>query len=184
MMRDTRLPWLLSLSLMASGCLGAHSVAYRVVGPSGAEAGHGYLGLAPLVLAIGVALGIVAAARSALPDQRWPGAPAHLFALLPPLAFTVQEHLERALQGGDALGTTLHPAFLLGFALQLPLAFCSLLVTRTLFRVAKATGALLWGRRMLRLRHPITRPPSFVLDAVRVSALASAHAGRAPPLAA
>jgi hypothetical protein len=179
-MEDRRLPWLLSLPLMATGCLGAHSVAYRLFEPTGSEAGHGYLALAPLVLALGVSLGIVTAARSTLAGSARAGAPVQLFAVLPPLAFTMQEHLERALHGGAVLGTAVEPSFLVGLALQLPLALCAFLVARVLFRVAEAAGALC-RRSTPRPRHPVVRTPSFSFGAPRVSALASRHAGRAPP---
>jgi hypothetical protein len=181
-MQNTRLPWLLSLPLMAAGCLGAHSAAYRLIEHSAAEPAHGYLGLAPLLLAIGVALGVVAALRSVLAGHRPAGAPTYLFALLPPLAFTLQEHLERALQGGGALQTALEPAFLLGLVLQLPFAVCALVVARSLFRVAEATGALLSFRVPRPLRPPILRRPAFTVDAPRLPALASPQTGRAPPL--
>jgi hypothetical protein len=180
-MRDRRLPWLLSLPLMAAGCLGAHSVAYRLFEPSGAEVGHGYLALAPLALAIGIALGIVTATRSALTGPAQTAAPVRLFALLPALAFILQEHLERAFHGGTVLETMLEPVFLVGLALQLPLALCSFLVARALLHVAEAASALLCRRPTLPLRHPVVRRPSFVFRDVRASALASQHAGRAPP---
>jgi hypothetical protein len=180
-MPERRLPWLLSLPMMAGGCLAAHSVGYRLAAPSDAEMGHGYLALAPLVLAIGVALGIVAAARSALTGRTHTGASTRLFALLPPLAFTLQEHLERALHGGAVLGTMLEPAFLAGLLLQVPLALCSFLVARALFHVAGAAGALLLIRPAPRHRPAVVGPPSGVLHAIRVSALASRHAVRAPP---
>jgi hypothetical protein len=182
-MQNRRLPWLLSLPLMAAGCLAAHSAAYRLIEHSAAQPAHGYLGLAPLLVAIGVALGVVAALRSVLAGSEPAGAPPYLFALLPPLAFTLQEHLERALQsGGGAPETALEPAFLLGLLLQLPFALCALVVTRALLRVAEAAGTLLSPRLPRALRPPIVRPPAFTVDAPRLSALASPQAGRAPPL--
>jgi hypothetical protein len=178
-MRHSRLPWLLSLPVMAAGCLGAHSIAYAIVDTP--EPAHGYLALAPLLLAIGLALGIVAALRSVTAPRTRAGVPVRLFALLPPLAFTLQEHVERALHGAGALETALEPAFLLGLALQLPFAFCSLVVAKSLLRVAKEAGALLSRRLALPLRPPLARPPAFAVDAPRVSVLASRQAGRAPP---
>jgi hypothetical protein len=180
-MRDRRLPWLLSLPLMATGCWAAHAVAYRVVEQPAADPGHGYLALAPLALAIGLALGIVAAARSALAGSAPAGAPVQLFGFLPPLAFTVQEHVEGVLHGGAVLGTVLEPSFLVGLALQLPFALCALLLARVLSHVAEAAGALLSRRPRPRLRHPVVRRPSLAHRVIRTSALASRHAGRAPP---
>jgi hypothetical protein len=177
-MPSRRLPWVLSLPVMAAGCLAAHSVAYRLTDPPLAEAEHGYLAFAPLVLALGLALGLV---RAAARHTRT-GVPVQLFALLPPLAFILQEHLERALQGGDALGTALEPAFLLGLALQLPFAVCSLLVARSLCRVAEAAGAVLARRPAAPLRVTAFRRPAFIVDLPRLSPLASPQCGRAPPL--
>lgn len=179
-MQNRRLPWLLSLPLMAAGCLGAHSAAYAAVETP--EPAHGYLALAPLVLAITVALGVVAALRSVLTGRARAGSPAHLFALLPPLAFTLQEHLERALQGGKALETALEPAFLIGLALQLPFALCAFLFARSLCQAAETAGALLSPRLAVPLRSTNVRPAASVVDLPRLSALASAQAGRAPPL--
>jgi hypothetical protein len=171
------------LPLMAAGCLGAHSAAYRLVEPSAPEPAHGYLTLAPLVLAIGVALGLVAALRSVLAGCAPARVPLYPFALLPPLAFTLQEHLERALQsGGGALETALEPAFLLGLLLQLPFALCALVLARSLLRVAEAAGSLLSLRVPRSLRPPIARAPASPADLPRLSPLASPQAGRAPPL--
>jgi hypothetical protein len=181
-MQNRRLPWLLSLPLMAAGCLGAHSAAYRLVEPTAQEPAHGYLALAPLLLAIGIALGAVAALRSVMTGRARAGAPAHLFALLPPLAFTLQEHLERALQGGKALETALEPPFLIGLALQLPFALCALLFARSLCQAAETAGALLSEGLAAPLRSTTVRPPASVVDLPRLSALASSQAGRAPPL--
>jgi hypothetical protein len=181
--RNGRLPWFLSLPLMAAGCLGAHSAAYRLVEPSGAEAGHGYLAFAPLVLAIGLAVGVVAALHSALARRTQSGAPVYLFALLPPLAFGFQEHLERGLQDGwTALDTVLEPAFLIGLALQLPFALCALALARSVVRAAEAASEVFGRTPALRIRPPIVLRPALVLHAPRASALASPHAGRAPPL--
>jgi hypothetical protein len=178
---NRRLPWLLMLPLMAAGCLAAHSAAYRLVDPTPAESAHGYLALAPLVLAVGIALGVVAAVRSALAGRIGVGGPAYLFALLPPLAFTLQEHLERALQPGDStLGTALEPGFLVGLALQLPFALLALVAARTLLRAVEAAGALLRPPTPAVRMTSILRPAYFV-DAPRLPTLSSAHAGRAPP---
>jgi hypothetical protein len=184
-MHDRRLPWLLSVPLMAAGCLGAHSAAYRLVEPSPAEAAHGYLALAPLPIALAAAIGMVAAVRSVLAGKIRGGAPIYAFAILPPLAFSLQEYLERALHGGAApLEIALEPAFLLGLALQLPFALCSLALARGVFHVAEAAGALLHRRRVLPRRCPIALGVPREVDVPRVSALASPHAGRAPPLSA
>jgi hypothetical protein len=181
-MRSARVPWLLSLPLMAAGCLGAHSAAYRLVEPTTPESAHAYLAAAPLVLAVGIALGVVAALRSVLAGRIQAGSPAYLFALLPPLAFTLQEHLERAFQpGATAFETALEPVFLIGLALQLPFALGALALARSLQRATEAAGAL-FRVRGSRLRPPASLRPALFFDAPRTPALSSRHAGRAPPL--
>jgi hypothetical protein len=178
---NRRLPWLLMLPLMAAGCLAAHSVAYRLVEPTSAESAHGYLALAPLVLAVGIAFGIAAAVRSALAGRLGAGGPAYLFALLPPLAFTLQEHLERAFQpAASTFETALEPGFLVGLALQLPFALLALVIARTLLRAVEAAGALLRPPTAA-LRVPPALRPVYFVDAPRPPALSSPHAGRAPP---
>jgi hypothetical protein len=175
-----RLPWLLSLPVMGAGCLAAHSAAYRVADSTTPAGTHSYLGAAPLLLAIGMAVAVVAALHAATAGGDRGGASVRLFALLPPLAFALQEHLERALQGGDALGTALEPAFLLGLALQLPFALCSLILARSLLRAARA--ALRPAQtQAARRRAAVVQPPSLV-DLPRHPALSFPQAGRAPPL--
>jgi hypothetical protein len=183
-MQNRPLPWLLSLPLMAAGCLGAHSAAYTLVEPAAAEPAHGYLTIAPFLLAIGVALGLIAALATVVAGRSRAGVPVGLFALLPPLAFTLQEHLERAFQpGATALGTALEPVFLVGLALQLPFAVGALAVARGLLRAAEAAGAL-FRLPSGRIRPPRILRSALVLDTPRLPALSSRHAGRAPPLAA
>jgi hypothetical protein len=182
-MQTRRLPWLLAIPVMAAGCLAAHSAAYRLVNPSTSEADHGYLAVAPVLIAIGVASGLVAAVRSVLAGTSWRGAPVYAFSLLPPLAFTLQEHLERALHDGAAtLETALEPVFLVGLALQVPFAVGSLAIARTLFRAARAAGALLRRRQPLQRRPSLVDRPVRITCARRPSPLAWPHAGRAPPL--
>ena len=183
-MQNRPLPWLLALPLMAAGCLGAHSAAYSLIEPATPEPAHGYLTIALLLLAIGMAVGLVAALSSVAAGRSRAVVSVRLFALLPPLAFTLQEHLERAFQPGvSALETTLDPVFLVGLALQLPFALGAVAVARSLLRAAEAAGALFRLRRV-RIRVPRILRPALPLDAPRSPALASRHAGRAPPLAA
>jgi hypothetical protein len=181
-MQNRRLPWLLTLPLMAAGCLAAHSAAYRLVQPAPVEPAHGYLAIAPLLVAITAAVGLVALLASVAAGRSRAVMPVRLFALLPPLAFTLQEHLERAFQPGvGALETAQDPVFLIGLALQLPFAVGAFAVARCLHRAAEAAGAL-FGRRSRRGRPPRSIRPAFSLDTPRSPALSSRHAGRAPPL--
>jgi hypothetical protein len=181
-MQNRRLPWLLSLPLMAAACLAAHSAAYRLVEPAAPEPAHGYLTIASLLVAIALAVGLVALIASVAAGRSRAVMPVRLFALLPPLAFTLQEHLERAFQPGvGALETAQDPVFVVGLALQLPFALGALAVARCLLRAADATGAL-FRRRSRRGRPPRSIRPALSLDSPRSPALASRHAGRAPPL--
>jgi hypothetical protein len=184
-MQNRPLPWLLSLPLMAAGCLGAHSAAYRLVEPAAPEPAHGYLTIAPLLLAIGVALGLVAALGSVAAGRSRAVVSVRLFALLPPLAFTLQEHLERAFQPSvSALETALDPVFLVGLALQLPFALGAVAVARSLLRAAEVAGAGLLRPPRVRIRASRILHPALSLDTPRSPVLSSRHAGRAPPLAA
>jgi hypothetical protein len=171
------------LPLMMAGCLAAHSVAYRLVEREDAGAGHGYLALAPLALAVALPLGAAAALRSAVRGRSEASGRLWVFALLPPLAFTFQEHLEQAFFAGALpLDTALEPGFLVGLVLQLPFAVCALIVARALLRAAEVVGALLERRRAARPRPPAVLRPAFVVGTPRPPALSSRHAGRAPPL--
>jgi hypothetical protein len=194
-MAPRRFVWLLSLPLAAIGWIAGHSLAYVLVAPHGAhreqllaETGHGYLVVAPpliaacaitvlfagLALAIGDGMRGQARARAG----RWP------VALVPPVGFAVQEHLERIIElNAVPLGVALEPAFLVGMALQLPIVAAALLLAHALLAFGHALGrraALAPATsppapsplRLLTVREPVlTRPPI----------LAGGHGQRAPP---
>jgi hypothetical protein len=171
-----RSAWLVSLPLALVACLAAHSVAYRLAG--GEAGGHGYLAYAPAVVAVAVAAVLAGAAARAFAAARSAaasGPPAWLFALVPPLAFVVQEHLER-------LGSTaaIEPAFAVGLALQLPFAALALLAARSLLRAADRLGAAL-RRRPRRLPRPSSARPPVVRHEPPRPSLATAHSQRGPP---
>jgi hypothetical protein len=99
----------LSVPLILAGTQAAHSLAYRLAYPE-AEArwqvlsasGHGYAASCPVAAGVGAALSVVALLAAVLDAaRRRPvrAVPAWMFALLPPVAFTAQEYLERRLQG-------------------------------------------------------------------------------------
>jgi hypothetical protein len=191
-----RLPvWLASVVAVFVGTEFAHSVAYRVAHPDAgareqvlAASGHGYLDYAPLAGALLAAIALVALllrlgeARSGAPAARVPALP---FALLVPLAFAFQEHLERfAHDGSVSFATAAEPAFVLGLWLQAPFAVIAWFAARSLLSVADAVG------------RALAAPPSRVEPAVaalvallavdlpRLRALATCRAGRGPPSAA
>jgi hypothetical protein len=187
-----RLAWLVAISLMTVGSLAAHSVAYRFVetdaDPSAealAATGHGYLGYAPFLVASALAIGaavlvsvVVRAARGSLPAPRsvWQ------LALLPPLAFVLQEYLERLAAGGEIGDLLAQPTFLVGLALQVPFAAAALLAARTLTRAAVSLGAALAPTRpaLLCLRSCPAVPGDQIVLPARPFATAD-RAVRGPP---
>jgi hypothetical protein len=183
--------WLLTLPLTGGGMFLAHELAYRAVEPHthqrGAlleSTGHGYFSHLPFAAGLGaslllVAIGLIAAraVRGVVAARLriWP------FAVLPPLAFAVQEHAERMVHTGEIpFSTSTAPTFLLGLALQAPFAFAAFLIARALLAAAERLGALLAAA------SPAATPGSFVprprrVDQARRPVLARGWAGRAPP---
>jgi hypothetical protein len=194
-MAPRRFVWLLSLPLAAIGWIAGHSLAYVFVAPHGAhreqllsETGHGYLGIAPLVvacavtvlfagLALAIADGMRGRARARLTG--WP------VALVPPLGFAVQEHLERVIElNALPLDVALEPTFLAGMALQLPFVAAALLLAHTLLAFGHALGRRValpraqWPPAPARLRLLTAREPVLA----RPPILAGGHGQRAPPV--
>ena len=189
------LTWGLSVPLMFGGVEVAHWLAFRLVYSSPlarAQAlratGHGYLSAWPALA--GVALALLAAtfvvqvrrhaSGGGLERVAAPPSPL-LFALLPPLAFAMQEHVEALVHSGSITGVADAPTFLLGIALQLPFAAIAFLLARLLLRVAAIVGDSI-------------RPPALWVDGwrephrpagsvgCRPLTLLGARPGRGPPL--
>jgi hypothetical protein len=193
-MARRRFVWVLSVPLAAVGWIAGHWLAYRLVAQDGVHherlldaTGHGYLSVAPLIVAcaitvllVGVSLAIVDGARGRAPSRpvAWP------VALVPPLGFAVQEHLERAIEWNTfPLDAALEPTFVVGMALQLPIAALACLAARAMLVFGRAVG-----RRVA--APPVLRPRARNLDvqlsprrpaASRGSILAGGHGQRAPP---
>jgi hypothetical protein len=183
--------WLLLLPLMLLGTELAHAAAFRLVFDDTwsrqaalAESGHGYFEALPAIGGAGIALSLVAAAlygRRARLGLRPAAVPALPFALLPPLAFAVQEHLERLVHTGTVSGVAFEPTFLLGLVLQVPFACATYLAARVVLRVAERVGLV--GVRRSKLPHVASRlplPPTAE-ELRRMSPLASGLSGRGPP---
>jgi hypothetical protein len=191
--------WAISLPLVVASWLGAHCLAYALVAPGAeqhmgmhAEHGHAWLGYTPALAVWALALvvaGVVLSVGEGLRGRRPSRPPVRLFALLPPVAFVVQEHVERLVASGSIPhDLVMEPAFLAGLALQLPFSVAALLLTRGLYSLGFRLGNTLAGRLAigpaLRYSPPalLRRPVSVTL--ISPSVLALGHGQRAPPASA
>ncbi len=195
-MERRRIAWLLSLALMAVGGLFAHMLAYSLVAPDHharghmlERTGHSYFEHWPLcasVCGVVVALALVAFVVGRIRGGRPLHAPVWLFALVPPVGFTVQEHLERLIHLGTFPGLALfETTFAVGMLLQLPFALAAFLAARALLALAVALVERLRAEPRPRLVS-LDVGSLFATDAPkpRASALARGYGQRAPPLAA
>jgi hypothetical protein len=102
---------------------------------------------------------------------------------IPTAALIVQEQFERLAQGGDVASVlATEPLLLAGLLMQVPCGLIAVWLFRALLRTA------LWpalARRSGQGAPPLVRANlAFASSPFRPAALASRHAGRAPPLAA
>lgn len=198
-MKARRAAWMIALPLAVVSWLGAHCLAYWLVAPAGehhmglhAESGHAYLGYTPALLVWGLALvvaGLLLCVGQGLRGHRPSPPPLHLFALVPPVGFTLQEHVERLIgTGGLPPDIVLEPTFLLGLALQLPLTLAALLLAHALQAGGFTLGRMLAPRLALLESLRVTPPSLQRLPAAAApltpSVLALGHGPRAPPSAA
>jgi hypothetical protein len=201
LLRHRRAAWLIALPVATASWLNAHCLAYVLAppDPTGSmhqhqmEQGHAYFASLPVFVAAGLTLlaaGLVLCVGEGLrggPSRSQP--PARLFALLLPLGFAVQEHLESLIASGSVpYDLAAEPTFLAGLVLQLPFALGALLLTRALYALGYGLGRLLAralpaARASSRLLLPVTRlaAPAAL---VPVAVLAPGHGPRAPPAAA
>jgi hypothetical protein len=185
---------LLAAPLVVAGTEGAHWLAFRLVTPDAharahqlQETGHGYLAHAIPLLALlaflfaaGALLRVAAAARGST-QARFGILP---FAVVPPLAFLLQEAIERLSQGEAMTALLAEPVVLIGLAAQLPVAVLTWILARCVTRGADTLGAVLG--RMATPRAPrleCAAPVWIDILPPRVPALALNRAGRAPPVA-
>ena len=186
-----RLAWFSALPITAAGSLAAHSLAYRIVEPDPqqradvlAATGHAYLAYTPIALAGCLALLLAGLAGHAVHAFRGASSarPAWPVALVPLIAFTLQEHLERLVAWGHLpLAAALEPTFLVGLALQIPFALAALLVARLLAGAAQAVGRALASSTPAFARRTLDIPIGVEVFLPRHPALALGCAGRAPP---
>ena len=156
-----------------------------------AEGGHVYFASTPVliaalvtVLAAGLVLCVAEGVRG---SKRGLGPPAVVFAVLPPLGFLVQEHVEDLVRSGSLPGTLiLEPTFLAGLALQLPFAVAALLLCRGLYFLGYALGRFLARGLVVATRVQTTlamaaRPRARSVTLIPPSVLGEGHGSRAPP---
>lgn len=182
------------MPLMLAGSQAAHVLAYRWRYPelhlrvaALLASGHSYMDYEPLVLGFALAVLIVClvvVARDAALGREARPLPPWAFALMPPLGFTLQEHVERWLHTGVfPWFTALDPTFRLGLLLQIPFALAAYLAARLLLRVAEHVGRTLRARsappRRPAQTHPAAAPASVELP--RLSLLGCSLGERAPP---
>src|SRR5215217_4147689 len=132
-MRQLRV-WLVMLPVVAAGTQLAASLvdafapaSYETVELfSRSNASHNLL---PLAGALGTAALVCALCSLATSAPGPPALPRWLFACLPPLVFTLQEHVEYVVGHGHVPWTLVpHPLFLAGLLLQIPFAAATFLV--------------------------------------------------------
>ena len=194
-MARRRFLWALALPLAAIGWLAGHSLAYTLVVPHDAhreellaETGHAYLPGMPHIVSCALTIvlaGLVLAAYEGVRGNARTHLPVWPVALLPPLGFAAQEHLERLIST-DAFpaAAALEPTFVVGIALQVPLGVIALLVANAVLAFGHALGRRAVAVRALR---PLSWPslpslparPDPVLP--RAPVLAGCQGQRAPP---
>jgi hypothetical protein len=196
-LRQRRAAWLIALPVATGSWLNAHCLAYVLVPPDRAEhahhhvdGGHTYFFSTPVLAAALVtvlAAGLVLCASDGFSGSAAPSRPpVLLFALLPPLGFVVQEHVEGLIASGSLSAELLvEPTFLTGLALQLPFGVAALLLTRALYALGYGLGRFI--ARVLPAAFPVGRSPLAVTrlpeppSLVAPSVLALGNGSRAPP---
>jgi hypothetical protein len=182
-----RSAWLLSLGVAAAGALAAHGTAYRIAEPHDErrehlleQTGHGYVDPA-LAASLCAALVIVGfAGRMLAGAHRGDRPPLWLFALAPPVGFTLQEHAERMLHDGTFL-VSLGPAFFVGLLLQLPFALVALFAARALLAAAGALARRLGSPPRLKPAHHARFALAGASSLPCAPPLVGARGQRAPP---
>ena len=191
-----QLSWLIAVPIAVIGTFAGHSVGYWAAVPDAherahllASSGHGYLDYAPLLLSICAAfvvLGFVASLLSAFRDREATSRNGRIavVAALAPVAFVLQELLERYLHDGHVhWGLFVSAPFLFGLVTQVPFALLAAAVAFALASAAHRVGQVL--RRVLD-RRPRPTAVAFVswlsIDPPVERVLARGYAGRGPPL--
>lgn len=158
------LAWALVTPLAAAGILVAHAAAYGLTGtPTGPV--HAYLDHVPQVVAVLATIGLVGLA---VQQRRVGSRSIGAFALAAPAGFACQEHVERLIHTGEVPWLLTTPSFLVGLALQVPVALLCVLVAR------RVVGTLTTVRSL-------RRPPALGVVALPLSEAPALRPPRARP---
>jgi hypothetical protein len=184
------------MSVCVAGWLIAHALAYRLLasgdGGTGAlveRTGHGHLAFSPYLIAASatvILLAVGAAVVAGTTRRTRPAVPLPYVVVLPLLDFVSHTALE-SVHSGHVVSTAaaLEPVFLVGLALQVPLALAALLLARVALAWAEGLGRGLtprWRPRPLALASPA--PPRLLIGTEHrpiIPALCSCCAERGPP---
>jgi hypothetical protein len=163
--------WLVVSPVVAAGVLVGHTLAYLLTSTP-TDPFHEYLAHAPQVLLLLTLSGLALAGLG----PRCDAPPPWVFPLVGVATFVAQEHVERILHGGGVPVIVTTPVFLVGLALQLPVALVAWLLARRLLAVVAEVAPRLSLRPLLEFAlHPRG------LDHVAVTALPS-PLSRGPPV--
>jgi hypothetical protein len=184
--------WLVMLPLVAAGTQGAAALvdafaprSYKTVELFARS--NGSHALLPLAIALGAVVLLYALCSLAISTPGPRRLHGWAFACLPPLVFTVQEHVEYVLGHGHLPSTLVtNPIFLAGLLLQIPFAVAAYLVARALVTVAvaiaeRASGSAPPARRQA--ARPL-RPGRDVPALTRLGGGSRLTRGPPPPLTA
>jgi hypothetical protein len=163
--------WLVVSPVVAAGVLVDNTLAYRLTSTP-TDPFHEYLAHAPQVLLLLTLFGLALTGFGPRRD-----APPHwVLPLVGVATFVAQEHVERIAHGGGVPVLVTTPVFLVGLALQLPVALVAWLLARRLLAVVAQEAPRLSLRPLLEFAfHPRG------LDHVAVTALPS-PLSRGPPV--
>lgn len=188
--------WFLSVPLIGAGVEGGHWLVYRLVYPDPyvraqvlAQTGHHYLDYAPFAFAVVGAVVVCAFGSRIFARARGPESGSGQVSLLPflvaaPVAFALQECIERLLVGSWPFSAAFEPTFMPGVALQFPIGLVLFLLARWLLRAVDRLRLLVLGpgaRRILSLAAGAVRAQAEVVDLFRLGALAAGFGERGPP---
>lgn len=183
--------WLVTLPVALVGIEAAHALANAAFGAPDSEvlaSGASGAGLIPLLAALllaAVLCGLGGRVAGLWWAPRRSRAVALPFLLLPPLGFVVLELGEALTKSPIEWHELLEPTFLVGLALQLPVALAGYLLARALLRLSDEVRDLVRRARRRGARATEFSSATFPADdPLRGSLVFSNELARAPPLTA